>query len=334
MATMRDVAGLAGVSAKTVSRVFNDDPHVLPETRARVEAALHKLNYVPTSLATDFRAGRAPAVGIAVPSLADPFFATIVAAVDDEAKRHDMSTVVTSLGDAAEHEQGLVESLLRRQLSGLIIVPTSTNHRYLGKWLPTTPTVFVDRPPVALGTDFFIEDDIDGAAVATAHLVSRGHRRIAFLGDDVAITTTANRFNGYRRALDETGITFDQHLVAAQMHEVYRGTQAFERLVRDARPTAVFSSNARTSIMLMPAIKRSGLAFVGFGDFSMANMLTPSLSVIDQDPDRLGRLAAQRLFERMTHPNRRLRRRNVLPVRLVERESSRTNHPGLSGLTA
>jgi LacI family transcriptional regulator len=81
MTTMREVAAAAGVSAKTVSRVFNDDPHVTPETRARVEVALRQLNYVPNAVATTFRTGRSPVVGIAVPDIVDPFFAAIAKSV-------------------------------------------------------------------------------------------------------------------------------------------------------------------------------------------------------------------------------------------------------------
>lgn len=331
MATMRDVAALANVSAKTVSRVFNDDPHVLPETRARVEAALRQLSYVPNTLARNFRAGRAPAVGIAVPSLADPFFAAIVDAVDAEAKQHDLSAVVTSLGDVPGREPDLVESLLSRQLGGLILAPISADQRYLAPWLARVPTVFVDRPPSGIQVDSFTEDNEEGGYLATAHLIDHGHRRIAFLGDDPLTTTTAaDRLAGYTRALVEHGIDFEERLVVSHPSLPSRGSEILVDLMRHGAPTAVFSSNARTSIALVPAITRSNLAVVGFGDFSMADMLTPSITVIDQDPALLGRLAAQRLIERITHPNRRMRRKTVLPVRLVERDSCSTGGPSLT----
>lgn len=333
MATMRDVAARAGVSAKTVSRVFNDDPHVLPETRLRVEDALTALNYVPNTLATTFRTGRAAVVGVAVPSLADPFFATIVAAVDDEARRHDHSSVVTSLGVDAAREPLLVESLLRRGLTGLVLAPISTDHRYLQRWLHSVPTVFVDRPPVGITVDSFTEDDAEGAYLATSHLIEHGHRRILFLGDDLTTTTTAGRLAGYRRALEEHRLSFEPRLVVSGEggEEAGRLVQA---AIRETATTAVFSSDARTSITLMPVLKQIGVALVCFGDFSMADMLTPPVTVIDQDPDTLGRLAARRLFDRLAHPNRRLRRKTVLPVRLIERESGRGADGNLVAMSA
>ena len=320
MPTMRDVAARAGVSAKTVSRVFNNDPHVHPDTRTRVEEALVELNYVPNTLATTFRTGRAAVIGIAVPSLADPFFATIVAAVDDEAKRHDHSSFVTSLGVDSAREPLLVETLLRRGLTGLVLAPISTDHRYLERWLHSVPTVFVDRPPVGITVDSFTEDDAEGAYLATSHLIGHGHRRILFLGDDLSTTTTAGRLAGYRRALEEHRIGYDGQLVMAGSTDNDSG-ELLGRVVRESAATAVFSSDARTSITSMPALKRLGTALVCFGDFSMADMLTPPVTVIDQDPDTLGRLATRRLFDRLAHPNRRLRRKTVLPVRLIERES-------------
>ena len=105
MATMRQIAAAAGVSAKTVSRVFNDDPHVLPATRERVESIMRELDYVPNSLATAFRSGRPSVIGVAVPDIVDPFFAEIARAVERAARDHDMSTLVTSLGDDRDRER-------------------------------------------------------------------------------------------------------------------------------------------------------------------------------------------------------------------------------------
>src|SRR5205807_1700227 len=110
MTTMRDVARVAGVSAKTVSRVFNDDPHVTEETRDRVRWAMQKLNYVPNLLARSFRAGSDAAVGLAVPDLADPFFATMTSSIELDLMRRGMAVVVTSLHPGGDHRpqaQGL-----------------------------------------------------------------------------------------------------------------------------------------------------------------------------------------------------------------------------------
>lgn len=321
MATMRDVAALAGVSAKTVSRVFNDDPHVTPETKQRVESALRELNYVPNSIATTFRTGRAPVIGVAVPDIIDPFFASIAKAAETLAAEHGMSVVITNLR-SPDREPEVVQSLLRQALSGLVIAPAALDHSYLKAWIDRTHVVFVDRQPVGVAADSFIEDDVGGAHLATSHLVEHGHTRIGFIGDDLALPTTRARLEGYRAALSEAGIALDDSLVAVGAVDRAGAAATFADLDR-AGPTAVFCSNARAAISLVPILQGSGLAIATFGDFPLADMLTPSWTVIDQDPLELGTLAAQRILDRLAKPNRRYRRRTVLPVRLVERDSCR-----------
>ena len=323
MTTMREVAAIAAVSAKTVSRVFNGDRHVRPETRVRVESALKRLGYVPNGLATTFRAGRAPVIGIAVPDIVDPFFASIVRAVDRLAAEHGMSIVVTSLGTDAEREGVIVQSALRQSLSGLIIAPIGADHRYLAAWTRRTPVVFVDRAPGGLTADSFTEDDHAGAHLATTHLLGHGHRRIAFLGDTLDLPTTRNRLAGYRSAMAEAGLAEEDLVVLEVWDRESAAVAVSELLDRPEPPTALFSSNARCTMAAAPALRQVPLAVVSFGDFPMADVISPSLTVIDQDPERLGTLAAQRIMDRLSAPHRRFRRRTVLPVRLVERESCR-----------
>jgi LacI family transcriptional regulator len=322
MTTMRDVAAVAEVSAKTVSRVFNNDPHVTAATKERVEAALRQLNYMPSSAATTFRTGRAPVVGVAVPDIADPFFGAIAKAVETLCAARDMSVVMSSLGDDPSREPRIVRALLRQALSGLIIAPVARDQSYLGAWVQHTPLVFVDRAPSGIPADSFTEDDRAGAFEATRHLAGHGHARIAFLGDATTIPTTSGRLAGYRSALHDSGIEADDRLVVLGAFDRASAAVAFAGLRQvDDPPTALFSSNARVTMSLVPLILSSDLAVAGFGDFPMADMLAPSVTVVDQDPAALGTLAAQRILERLAHPGRRLRRRTVLPVRLVERES-------------
>lgn len=322
MATMRDVAALAGVSAKTVSRVYNDDPHVTAETKERVEAALRQLNYVPNTIATTFRTGRAPVIGVAVPDITDPLFASIAKAAEELARTRGMSVVITSIGVDPRRETEVVQALLSQPLSGLIIAPVSGDHRYLAPWAERLPVVFVDRQPVGLAVDSFIEDDVAGARLATTHLIGHGHTRISFIGDDVSIPTCKNRLQGYRDALTEAGLPFSTDIVAFGAFDRAGAGTAFASIDRARpKPTALFCSNARSAIGLVPYVRSSGLAMTTFGDFPLADMLKPAWTYIDQDPHRLGTLAAQRILDRLDRPHGRFRRRTVLPVPLVERES-------------
>src|SRR6202161_4220475 len=181
MTTMRDVARVAGVSAKTVSRVFNDDPHVTVETRERVRWAMQKLNYVPNLLARSFRAGADTAVGLAVPDIAAPFFAAMTGSIEVDLVGRGRAVVITSLsqggprGQVAERERSALEALLRRQISGLIVACVSADQSYLAPWEERTPIVFVDRAPKGLAGVYVIEHDVSGARQAVTHLAGYGH---------------------------------------------------------------------------------------------------------------------------------------------------------------
>lgn len=326
MSTMRQVAALAGVSAKTVSRVFNDDAHVLPETRARVDAALRQLNYVPNALATTFRSGRSPAIGIAVPDLVDPFFAALAKAVGHLAAQHQISILVTDLEQDPQRERPVVEALLRHSLSGLVIAPTSHDQSYLAAWTQRTPIVFVDRQPARLSADYFVEDDQGGARTATEHLIDHGHQRIAFLGDSLEVATTANRHTGYLDALRHHHLPTTEGYLALGVTDRQSAASALARLdALEQPPSALFCSNARSAMALVPLLNHAQLAVTTFGDFPMADMVIPALTVIDQDPVRMGQLAGQRIIDRLHKPERRYRRRNVLPITLVERDSCRAS---------
>jgi LacI family transcriptional regulator len=334
---MREVAARARVSAKTVSRVVNNDSHVLPETRTRVTEALRELRYVPNAMARTFRAGGAPVLGVAVPDIADPFFALVAKAVEDVAAAHDMSIVVSSLGYDPERERGALESLLRRPLSGLVVAPTSPDQGHLGRWTARLPVVFVDRPPGGLEVDTITEDDHEGARMATAHLVAHGHREIAFVGDSPQVPTTAARLAGHRAALADAGLLARDELVAFRDSDDGAPGRVVQRLARSSPPpTALFSADARTTMALVPELAGSTWAVVGFGDFPMADMLSPALTVVDQDPAALGRLAAERVLERLGAPEGAPPRRTVLSVRLVERQSCRAeaHAPGLFPFSA
>jgi LacI family transcriptional regulator len=325
MTTMRDVARVAGVSAKTVSRVFNDDPHVAAETRDRVRWAMQKLNYVPNMLARSFRVGADAAVGLAIPDIADPFFAAMTSSIEVDLGGRGMAVVVTGLRQGPEHERAALESLLRRQISGLIVAAVSPDQSYLAPWQERTPVVFVDRAPKGLSGVYVIEDDLAGARDAVLHLARHGHRRVAFFDISTPVTTTRRRLKGYRLAVAEAGLADRPDLVCtAGESPDASAADLVRRLAAPDAPTAVFSSNVPCTMALVLALHKAGrtdVAVVGFGDVPLAAALSPAITVIDQDPAGLGRIAVERLLQRIEDPGAAVRRRTVLPVRLIPRGS-------------
>ncbi|MFW2513333.1 LacI family DNA-binding transcriptional regulator [Demequina sp. SO4-13] len=322
MVSMRDVARAAQVSVKTVSRVYTGDPHVAPKTRERVERAIQDLGYVANGLASTFRKGRSPVIGIAVPDISDPFFASLVQGVDSVAADNSLITVVASVADE-EFERERVEALLSRRLQGFVLAPTSHDHSYLEAWTAELPIVFVDRHPVHLSADWIESDDDRGAHEAVRHLIELGHRRVAFLGDDMGVSTTTSRLDGYRRALRDAGLALDPSLELFVEASPPAVTPAVSRLLALPKPpTAIFSSNSRSTMALVRVLRDQPMAIVSFGDFPLADALRPTISAMEQNPRRIGMLAAQRLLDRIEDPERDFPRRLEVPTRLIVRESS------------
>lgn len=322
MSTMRDVAHRAGVSAKTVSRVMNNDRYVSDDVRERVLRAVDELDYVPNAMARSFRAGQDSVVGIAVPRF-DPFFGEVIQTVEEIARGRGVAVFVTCLGEDPDNEQPALESLLSRHLVGLIVAPVSGDQSYLKPWRDRTAMMFIDRRPKKLMADSVVEDDHGGTMAAITYLVEQGHRRIAFAGDSLAVATTARRRQSYETTLFDAGIGLDPFLVswhADVLPSVPRVLQLADP------PTAVFSASPACSEQVVRQLHLAGrtdVEVVGFGDFPLADILTPPVTVVEQDPGELGRVAAERLFQRVDDPDKRFRRQTVLPVRLVIRGSSR-----------
>ena len=323
MATMRDVAMRAGVSTKTVSRVVNNDRYVSAEVKARVEQAIGELQYVPNMLAVTFRTGRDAAIGVAVPGVGDPFFAGIIDAVEREASRRGVAVMVTSVGWEPSHERQSIEAVLHRRVAGMIICPVGPDMSFLRPWQARAPLVFVDRIPGKLTADAVVQDDVGGGREAVAHLIGHGHSSIVFMGDDTV--TGILRLKGCRQALADAGLEHPDRLVHLGDIDAGTVTSVLHRLLSAPDPpTAVFSSNARCTVSIVSALqtlRRSDVAVIGFGDFPTAAALKPAITVIDQDGEEMGRFAAERLFDRLDHPERRFKRHNVLPVSLTTRTS-------------
>jgi LacI family transcriptional regulator len=196
----------------------------------------------------------------------------------------------------------VLEGLAQRRVAGLIVTPVSTDHAYV-RTLPC-PVVFVDRRARNLDADAVVVDDRDAAARAVRHLIAHGHRRIAFIGDGPDMDTARLRLEGYRLALAEAGIT-DEIVLECRRddntgHAAAHTTRA---LGMPDPPTAIFSANTRCSLGVVPVLHRRDrldVALVAFGDFPMADSVTPAVTVIDHPPEIIGRLAAERLMKRLS----------------------------------
>jgi LacI family transcriptional regulator len=304
---MRDVAALAGVGLKTVSRVVNGESSVSDETRARVEAAIDRLDYRPDINASLLRRrGRKTAtIGLVLEDVSNPFSSALHRAIEDRARERGVMLFTGSCDEDSDCERELIGTFRARRVDGLVVVPASPDHRYLiPEQRAGTPLVFVDRPARFLNADSVISDNEGGAERAVSHLASFGHRRIGFLGDALEIQTAADRLQGYRRGLAALGVEDDPALVRTGLRSVEVAASAVTELLRTANPpSAFFTAQNLITIGALHALRELGLeqktALVGFDDIELADLLEPAVTVVAQDPAAMGRAAADMLFRRL-----------------------------------
>jgi len=323
---MRDVASTAGVSLKTVSRVVNREPGVHADTAARVEVAIASLGFARNDVARSLRHGRAEAIGLVIEDVANPFYSAIARTVEDAAHARGHIVITGSCEEDPEREQQLVGRLLRRSVDALLIVPAGADHRYLEPELAAgTPLVFLDRPAVGIEADTVLLDNLGGARAGVAHLLERGHDRVAFVGDAPALHTARERLAGYRRALVDAGVPERTELVRTGTHVAAGAEATVRRLLRlpvARRPTAVFCANNRNTIGALRALRDHPrpVALVGFDDFELADMLPTPVTVVRHAPEDMGRIAAELAYARLEGDGGPPQRR-TLPCELVVRGS-------------
>jgi len=304
---MRDVAALAKVSLKTVSRVVNGETGVSPRLAKRVMTARDRLGYRHDLTASSLRRsdGRSLTIGVVLEDVSNPFASTLHRAIEDVAVERRVLVLAGSSDEDEDRERQLVSAFVSRRVDGLIIQPSSHDHSYLHtERRAGTPVVFVDRPPSFLDADAVVTDNAAGIRGAVRHLVEQGHRRIAYLGDMRSIATAAERHQGYVEELAEQKIGVDATLVRLDLRGIEKAEAAArEVLARPQRPTAIIAGQNLITIGAFRALRALDLhrrvALVGFDDFLLADLLEPGITVIAQDPAAIGRTAAAVLFRRL-----------------------------------
>ncbi len=325
---MQDVAVRAHVSLKTVSRVVNDEPGVSRATHDKVVEAMRALRFTPDRIAGFLRRGdrRTESIGMVLVGVDNPFDAVVHRAVEMTAAAHEVAVFASTTDEDARHERELVALYTARRVDALIMMPCGDDYGYLAAEIALgTTVVAIDREPAGVAVDSVLTDHFEAAKLATEHLLSFGHRRIGFLGDLPGISSAGARFAGYQRAMAQAGLAIDPELVSFGNHTERDALRATLRMITSGNPpTAIFSSQDLVTFGAVRALHERRLnhriALVSFDDFPMSDLLDPPLTVIAQDPHTIGRLAAERVFQRLDQPNLPTER-VVVPARLIMRGS-------------
>jgi len=307
--TLRDVAQLAGVSFKTVSNVVNDYPHVSEATRARVLAAIERLDYRPNRSARSLRSGRTGAIGLAVPELSLAYFAELADEVITAAEERDIVVLIEQTGGDRRRELEVLNGSRRQLTDGLLFSP-------LALGVDDADALRVDYPLVLLGerifdgpVDHVTMENVEAARAATEHVLALGRRRIAVIGSHTGevIGSAGLRVAGYRAALEAHGVPFRDELVvdAGPWHRV-NGSEAMRMLLaRGVEFDAVFALNDELGLGALRVLREHGVrvpedvAIIGFDDVDEGRYSLPSLSTVDPGRREIARLAVGVLFDRI-----------------------------------
>ena len=312
--TVKDVAELAGVSPMTVSRTLSGGKNVRAEVQQRVHEAIATLGYHRNENARSMRPGHTTGlIGVAITNLGNPYYGTFALGVEEVAAQHGRRIILGNTGEQLDREHQVVSDFVGRQVEGLIVVPTGGSADHLrSARLGNIPLVLAARTVEGLDADTVLLDDVHGAYEGTRRVLDAGHTRIGFLGNLVSVSTASRRYEGFVRALAESGIEPDPALIRRGQQDVADARLATQSLLDLADPpTAIFSANNRNTIGALQAIgSRRHTAgatppptLVGFDDVELADLMGVPIILVSHDPRELGEAAARMLFDRLDNPD-------------------------------
>ena len=332
--TQSDVARLADVSQVAVSAVLNPGSRisVSADTRQRVLAAVDDLGYVPNPAARSLRTQRTMTIAGVIPDISNPFYPAFQRGIQDVAERHGYDLLIVNTDGVEANERKAVRALAQGRVDGIVLSPLHLTPEDL------QPAIECGVALVVFGALHELADsEVDRLAVnneqaahtAVSHLIDRGHTRIAMIAGEADTPARLERVRGYQRALGDRAIPHDEILIRGGDFTQAGGYQTMRELLRlQPRPTAVFAANDLMAMGALGALREAALqvpkdmAIVGFDDIPAAELVSPPLTTVAQFPERLGRRAAEMLFERLKGLAPGVGRSEELPFELIVRAST------------
>lgn len=326
--TLVELAHILNVSAASISRALNRPEMVSAAMRERVLAAVDEHGYRPNGIARSLRKGETKTVGLVVSDLQNPFYSSIVKAIEHKLSAHGYSCVICDASESQGKEQRALKLLAELKVSGIIHGFSGSRSKELKQLgLDDIPIVEIDRSSGTAGTDTVLLDNVQGAKLAINHLLGFGHSRIGIISGPTHLTTGSERLRGYELALTEAGIEIDAALIELGDFREQSGYDAACRLLnREPRPTALLVANNEMTAGVLSALQEAGLrlpydlSLVSFDDVRWARYVDPPLTVIAQPLKQMGEAAAELLLQQLA--GRKTSAGRVFTPTLIERASS------------
>lgn len=307
MATIKDVARLAGVSVSTVSKYINGG-HVRGGNADAIREAIAALDYRVNPFARSLKTQRSRSIGVLLPSMTATFYGTVVTALDRALREYGYHTLISCYGANHGLERDNLRFLITNGVDGLVYIPedVSAEEYYELTESFSIPMVQIDRMIQGVATDAVLVNNTEAQCQAVTRLIEKGHRRIAAITGPKSVFTAKERQVGYLRALSEHGILYDDALFISGGNDFATGYRGIETLMQlPEPPTAVVSTNHDITIGLVTAARERGIRIpeeldvFGFDCMEICTMMRPPLPVVHQPEQEIGQTAAQYLMERL-----------------------------------
>lgn len=328
MATIRDVAKLAGVSFKTVSRVINNDPYVSAQTLAKVKRVIEELGYRPNITARGLAVNRTFLIGLVIPEITSAAYALMVQGVEEVSAARDYELVLCSTRHSRKREAALVESLATaKRVDGILLFSNRIDTSFFTHLKQLAiPFVVIDRDVEDEEIPCVCTNNRDGVYQTTSHLIAAGRSRIAYITPVIDTCTTVERLEGYERALRNHGLDYQGRTIVDRTGDRSKGFSAMTHLLmREDLPDGVVAFNDLLAIGAMQAIKEHGLrvpediAVVGFDDVEAASLVEPALTTVRQPLSDIGQVGCKMLLDLISGEKIAMRRAVFEPILVVRK---------------
>ena len=330
MSTIKDVARRAGVAISTVSAVLNRSAPTSAAVVARVEEAIAEIGYMPQRAAQTLRSGRSRLIGLIIPDIANPHFATVARVVENVCLNAGYMTFIYNTDEDSDHEMQILKMMRMQRVAGLILISTRSDAKHGARLMAEigVPTVLMGSNVAGTPFDVVTLDDVKAGRLAMSRLLELGHRRIAIMGGRRGVSTNEERLDGCRLAFSDHGVAFkDVDIVAANFSEERAFEETRRLMAGKRRPSAILSLSNLMTIGVMRALGALRLAsprdlsIVGVDDFEWAEIMNPQPTTIAQPIDEMTRVAIAMLLEQIKTGAKPSARRLCFEPKLIVRAS-------------
>ena len=308
MATMKDIARLAGVSTSTVSHVINKSRYVSDEIAERVNKAAQDLNYAPSALARSLKMNRTRTIGMLVTTSTNPFFGEVVKGVERSCYHKGYNLILCNTEGDSQRMQASINTLLQKRVDGLLLMCSTLEGERIDVFerCPDIPVVVMDWGPMLFPSDKIQDNSLRGGYIAANYLIECGHKEIGCITGPLIRHQAQMRYEGYKRAVLEAGLDIYPNWIVESDFECEGGYEAFNKmLAKGPLPSAIFVSNDMMAMGAINAANEKGiripedLSLMGYDDIHIARFMSPALTTIHQPKYRLGKAAVDTLLARL-----------------------------------